>query len=255
MNAPASDPTNERFEGVVAELAELIHDGHLWECVDDQPCQGTTCADDKARAVLAYLHGAGLIYWGRGVNPMPSRPDDREPFAVRVQAEFWSSTGEQTPEEQAAGIQNYLWVGGALAVRSGYPGKTQTPTRTFLEPFTAEQRAQLLPVLEALVAELNPAALQPGSIVALMELADNMRARLEYDQRRGIMVHAQDRWAALGWDVANTSGELMRTPSEAVAKLFYAPAWRPQEDELTWFRSGFSLQRKGHRRSMIGGRA
>lgn len=246
-----TEPNRERFEAIVLELADLIHAGHTWDCANPpEECPGVDCGMDRARAALAYLHGAGLVYWGRGVNPMPSRPDEREPFAVRVQAEFWSTTGEQTPEEAAAGIQNYLWIGGALALRAGYPGKTDTPTRTFLDDFTEQQRAQLLPLVRALLDELSPATVaeQPVGMSTLMEMADNMRARLEYDARRGIRTDPHGQWMRLGWDVGHMAGDILRAPSEAVAKVFYSPAWRPTVEELTWFRGGFVMQRKGQRR-------
>lgn len=243
-----SEP-NPRFEAVVVELADLIHDEHLWECTYKLPCEGTTCASDRARAVLAYLHGAGLIYWGRGANPMPSRPEGREPYAVRIQAEFWTSTGEQTEAEAEKGIQNYAWVGGALAVRSGYPGKVDTPTATFLDGYTQQQRDQILPMLRALVAELQGQPLPVPEFVGisrLVEMADTMRARLEYDNRRGISTNAGDRWRQLGYDVARVAGlAMLRSPSEAVSKLFYAPAWKPTDEELAHFRNGFALQRRG----------
>lgn len=50
-----------RLEPVVATLAEIIHDEHLWECTYSLSCDGTTCATDRARAALAYLLDSGLI--------------------------------------------------------------------------------------------------------------------------------------------------------------------------------------------------
>lgn len=150
---------NDRFEGVVAELAGVIHDEHLWECTYSLSCDGVTCASDRARAVLAYLHGAGLIFWGAGRNPIPPLPGGvLEPYAVRLMGEFWHPVGEQTPEEAEFGTRRYHWLPGVLAVHGGYPGRGETAVRTFLDDLNKEQRARLVPVLQAVLAELDPPA-------------------------------------------------------------------------------------------------
>jgi hypothetical protein len=82
----------------------------------------------------------------------------------------------------------------------------------------------------------------------LMELADSMRARLAYDQQRGIQVDRHGQWMRLGWDVGHLAGSLLAHPSEAVQKVFYAPVWRPTGVELDWFRAGFNWQRSGKSR-------
>ena len=54
-------PLTKHLESVVATLAEIIHDGHMWDCTGGMPCNMTTCATDRARAALEYLRDAGLI--------------------------------------------------------------------------------------------------------------------------------------------------------------------------------------------------
>lgn len=85
------------------------------------------------------------------------------------------------------------------------------------------------------------------SVQALRARADQMRAMIMYDKHRGIVTYDDYLWTCLGWDVANMSDELAH-PSEAVAKIFNVPAWRPTDDELAWFREGFASQRsaRGH---------
>ena len=153
MNAPAP---NWRFEAVVAELAQVINDEHYWDCSNHEARDGS-CSHDRARAVLAYLHGAGLTHWGSGVNPMPAPPDGSgDPYALRLMGEFWHPVGERTEQEIELGIRNYHWVPGVLAVHGGYPGKGETAVRTFLDDLTGEQIGHLVPVLRAVLAELDP---------------------------------------------------------------------------------------------------
>lgn len=239
---------NERFEAVVAELAGVIHDEHLWECTYSLSCDGTTCASDRARAVLAYLHGAGLIFWGAGRNPIPPLPDGAlDPYALRLMGEFWHPVGEQTPEETEFGTRSYHWLPGVLAVHGGYPGRGETAVRTFLDDLNKEQRGRLVPVLQAVLAELDPPTTEAArlSLTELYELCDGVRARLMYDRSRGVTTYDAGAWTCLGWDVGHREGAGFRHPSEAVAKIFYAPAWRPSLDELAWFRDGFARQREG----------
>lgn len=90
------------------------------------------------------------------------------------------------------------------------------------------------------------------SVMAMRERADLMRAKLMWDKHRHIVTFDSFLWHCLGWDIANMCDEL-RHPSEAVAKVFNVPAWRPTEDELSWFRLGFAGQRAGHPRPVIRG--
>lgn len=287
MNAPAP---NWRFEAVVTELAEVIHDEHLWECTYNLSCDGTTCAGDRARAVLAYLHGAGLTHWGAGINPMPAPPDGSgDPYALRLMGEFWHPVGEQTEQEAELGIRNYHWVPGVLAVHGGYPGKGETAVRTFLGELSKEQVSRLVPVLRAVLAELDPGVdhgillerivdkldappvaelpedgghyagwMAPRdesglSLGELQELCDGVRARLMYDRSRSISTHEVHAWTCLGWDVGHRDGIGLLHPSLAVNRVFNSPAWRPTLEELTWFRDGFARQREGSPRPTMRG--
>lgn len=167
MEDDDNDPLpSRRFEPVIATLAEIIHDGHLWECTRGMPCHMTICATDRVRAALEYLRDAGLI-------------------------------------------------------RKGY----------------------FAPILGT--TEL-------GRTMALRDMADDVRAKIMYDLSRGVVVWDFHLWLCLGWDVG-LLGTHFRHPSEAVAELFKVPAWRPTQDELTWFRDGFVRQRKGSGRPMIRG--
>lgn len=156
VNPNGAAQVNQRVEAVVGELAELIHDGHLWECSYNDPCEGTTCASDKARAVLAYLHGAGVLFWGQGHSPMPRPPEGAtEAYAVRVMAEFWHPI-ERTPDDIEHEITRYHWVPGTLAVISGYEGeRATTAPRTFVDELTPEQVAHLRPLLRTLLNTLD----------------------------------------------------------------------------------------------------
>lgn len=254
MNVPAP---NWRFEAVVAELAEVIHEEHVWECGYSLSCDGVTCAADRARAVLAYLHGAGLIWWGANTNPIPPLPDGAlEPYALRLMGEFWHPVGEQTPEEAELGIRNYHWLPGVLAVHGGYPGRGETAVRTFLDDLTKEQIGHLAPVLQAVLGKLGPPATtreQRLSLFELRELCDEVRARLMYDRSRGFSTMDRHVWERLGWDVGHRDGAGLLHPSLAVSKIFHVPAWCPNLDELTWFRDGFARQREGSPRPTIRG--
>lgn len=90
------------------------------------------------------------------------------------------------------------------------------------------------------------------SLQSARSRADRMRAMLMYDKHRSIVTHDDYLWTCLGWDTANMCDEL-RHPSEAVAKLFNVPIWRPTEDELTHFRAGFAGQKAGRPRPVIRG--
>lgn len=90
------------------------------------------------------------------------------------------------------------------------------------------------------------------TLLAARERADLVRAVLMYDRWRGIATRDSFEWMCLGWDTGNMCDEL-RHPSEAVAKLFNVPKWRPTEEELTWFRAGFAYQRAGKPRPVIRG--
>jgi hypothetical protein len=282
VSAPAP---NDRFHGVVAELAQVINEEHSWDCLHEN--RKTFCGHDRARAVLAYLHGAGLIWWGSGINPIPPLPDSAEdPYALRLMGEFWHPVSEQKPEEAEAGIRRYHWLPGVLAVHGGYPGKGETAVRTFLDDLTKEQVGHLVPVLRAVLAKLDPevdrsvsleqlaegldvppvAELPEGgghyskwmssrgmSLRELRELCDGVRARLMYDRSRSISTYDAYVWTCLGWDVGHHDGTGLLHPSQAVSKIFYAPAWRPTLEELAWFRDGFARQREGSPRPMMRG--
>lgn len=90
-------------------------------------------------------------------------------------------------------------------------------------------------------------------IVALQFMCDDVRARLMYDKSRSIVTHDAHVWVCLGWDVGQQDGVGFKHPAEAIRKIFYAPAWRPTQGELAWFREGFVLQRKGSPRPVIRG--
>jgi hypothetical protein len=247
------DP-NWRYEAVVSELARLIEGEHHWDC--DHEERGSFCGPDVARAVLAYLHGAGLIHWGAGINPMPPAPDGTDPYALRLGAEFWHVAAEPTADEVETGARVYHWLPGVLAVRAGYRSSAVEPvTRTFLDALTGEQRGHLVPMLRAVLAELDPptTTAEKLSMTELYELCDNVRARLMYNRSRGVSTYDEGAWMCLGWDVGHREGVGLRHPSEAVSKIFYAPVWRPTLDELTWFRLGFAHQREGSPRPTMRG--
>ncbi len=86
----------------------------------------------------------------------------------------------------------------------------------------------------------------------MRERADRMRAAIMWDKHRHIVTFDDYLWTCLGWDVANMCDELVH-PSEAVAKVFDVPAWRPTDDELAWFRAGFAGQRASRGRPVIRG--
>lgn len=237
---------NERFEGVVAELAQVINDEHYWDCSNHE-VRETFCHHDRARAALAYLHGAGLIWWGAGLNPIPPLSDGMpDPYALRLMGEFWHPA-EQTPDDVELGVRRYHWLPGVLAVHGGYPGRGETAVRTFLGDLTKEQVGHLVPVLHAVLAKLDPPTTEAArlSLYELYELCDGVRARLMYNRSRGIAVYEAQAWTGLGWDVGHREGIGLRHPSEAVSKIFHVPVWRPTLDELAWFRDGFARQREG----------
>ncbi len=95
-------------------------------------------------------------------------------------------------------------------------------------------------------------ATETGLVMTLREMADDLRARIAYDRARGVVVHDAHLWRSLGWGVG-LLGTHLRHPSEAVAALFNVPIWRPTQDELAWFRDGFTGQREGFGRPMIRG--
>lgn len=91
-----------------------------------------------------------------------------------------------------------------------------------------------------------------GRTMGLRDMADRVRADIMYDHSRGVRAWDDYLWMCLGWDVAHL-GDHLRHPSEAVAQIFHVPAWRPTEEELAWFRAGFSGRRAGGRRPQIRG--
>lgn len=62
---------DKRLEGIVSKMAEIIHDGHMWECTCRLPCNMTTCAHDRAQAAFDYLRDAGLLRKGYFAPPIP----------------------------------------------------------------------------------------------------------------------------------------------------------------------------------------
>lgn len=152
-----ADAVNQRVEAVVAELADLIHDGHVWECANPpDECPGTDCPSDKARAVLAYLHGAGVLVWGRGHSPLPRPPEGgKQAYAVRVGAEFWHPV-ERTPDDIEHDVTRYHWLPGVLAVAAGYDQERITDqVRLFVDELTDEQADTLRPILWQLYNEID----------------------------------------------------------------------------------------------------
>jgi len=139
-----TEQANQRVEAVVAELADLIRDDHTWECHDPEVCGPDACAREKARQVLAYLHGAGVLYWGQGHQPLPRPPGNaKQAYAVRLTAEFWHPL-ERTPQDVAADVTRYAWLPGVVAVASGYDHeRISEKARTFTDELTGQQ-AQLL---------------------------------------------------------------------------------------------------------------
>lgn len=147
---------NVRVEAVTRELADLIQDGHLLSCDGDGPCTGPDCADYKARAVLAYLHGAGVLAWGQGHTPLPRPPEGgKQAYAVRVGAEFWHPV-ERTPEDIEHDVTRYQWLPGVLATAAGYDQEgIADQVRTFVDDLAPEQVAKLRPMLRTLLATLD----------------------------------------------------------------------------------------------------
>lgn len=82
------------------------------------------------------------------------------------------------------------------------------------------------------------------SVAAARERADRLRADLMLAASRGIGTWGMYEWSKLGWKTALMCDEL-RHPSDAVAKVFNVPKWRPTDEELAWYRSGFAAQREG----------
>ena len=83
------------------------------------------------------------------------------------------------------------------------------------------------------------------------EYAHDARARLEYDERRGIAVRKWMVWRCLGWDCSAMTE--LRHPSEAVAVVFNTPKWRPDDEALAEFRAGFAAHVKGEHRPVVRG--
>jgi hypothetical protein len=133
---------NQRIEQVTAELAALLRsdDSHMPECGCDTVMLEPGCFDTQARAVLAYLHGAGVLTWGQGHSPMPRPPEGaKEAYAVRIGAEFWHPI-ERTPDDIEHDVTRCHWVPGVLATAAGYDGEAITDqTRTFLDELSPQQ--------------------------------------------------------------------------------------------------------------------
>jgi len=140
-----TEQANQRVEAVVGELADLIGAGHTWDCANPpEECPGTDCASVKAREVLAYLYGAGVLYWGQGHQPLPRPPEGAaEAYAVRLTAEFWHPR-ERTPQDLAAEVTRYAWLPWVVAVASGYEQeRISEKARTFTDELTGQQAALL----------------------------------------------------------------------------------------------------------------
>lgn len=141
---------NQRVEAVVVELARLI-------CEDPDTCPDVmTCSGDKARAVLALLHGAGVLTWGTGHSPLPRPPEGgKQAYAVRVGAEFWHPE-ERTPDDVANEVTRYRWLPGVLATAAGYDRERITDqVRLFVDELTPEQVATLRPILWQLYSAID----------------------------------------------------------------------------------------------------
>lgn len=65
---------NDRFEGVVAELAQVINEEHYWDCDHEERDSG--CGHDRARAVLAYLRPRHCVQHGGIPSAGGPRADD-----------------------------------------------------------------------------------------------------------------------------------------------------------------------------------
>ena len=150
--------TNTRVEAVTAELAALLgsDDSHMPECGCDTVMLEPRCFDAQARAVLAYLHGAGVLTWGSGHSPLPRPPEGgKQAYAVRVGAEFWHPV-ERTPDDVANDVTRYHWLPGVLATAAGYDAEGITnQVRTFVDDLAPEQVAKLRPLLAVLLAALD----------------------------------------------------------------------------------------------------
>lgn len=141
---------NQRVEAVVVELARLI-------CEDPDDCSDViACSGDKARAVLALLHGAGVLTWGTGHSPLPRPPEGgKQAYAVRVGAEFWHPV-ERTPDDIEHDVTRYHWLPGVLATAAGYDHEgVADQVRTFVDDLAPEQVEKLRPMLARLLATLD----------------------------------------------------------------------------------------------------
>jgi hypothetical protein len=111
----------------------------------------------------------------------------------------------------------------------------------------------------ALLASGRTYVFQPGhgaapqviGTASFREYVHDARARLEYDERRGIVVNAWMVWRCLGWDCSAMTE--LRHPSQAVDVLFNTPKWRPDDAALAEFRAGFAAHVKGERRPVVRG--
>jgi hypothetical protein len=172
----------------------------------------------------------------------------------------WPWSSEQAHVDELSAVRVSIYPGVVLphielwAVVRGADGQPDTyPYANIFPPSgTREELIEYGRTAKVHMFRAEPPR-EPG-IAELMERTDGFRARLEYDLRRGIepLGGALYAWSGHGWDIAAASS-VLRHPSEAVKRLFCAPAWRPAEDELAWFRAGFAAQRARRRRP--GGRA
>jgi len=95
----------------------------------------------------------------------------------------------------------------------------------------------------------------PPTLEELRKRAENMRGRIMLDRSRGVDTFAADLWTRFGWDVGSHAERLgIKHGSQAAARIFHIIGQGPGDEELAWFRAGFSYHRQGMPRPTVRGR-
>ena len=95
----------------------------------------------------------------------------------------------------------------------------------------------------------------PPTLEELREQAENMRGRIMLDRSRGVDTFAAHLWTRFGWDVGSHAERLgIKHGSQAAARIFHIVGQGPGDEELAWFRAGFSYYRQGMPRPTVRGR-
>lgn len=145
----------ERREQIATELEQLL-DTHGEDCAaGGLGCADVACPRNRALAILDYLQGAGLMWWG-GRPEMATPPDNTGPLsAVRLSAELWWPMLPSTREGWTEVGSAYVYLPLVLGVVGLGPDGDQTASVVTVDNCTPEHVRATLPLVRQILERLE----------------------------------------------------------------------------------------------------